>query len=71
MISPEDREILFNSEQVRSYVAELIKMRKPEIEKGIDIDSADLLTILLQDEVFKDNPEMIIDECLTFFIAGS
>ena len=47
MLSPSDREILFNSKQVRTYVAELIKTRKLEIEKGINKESADLLTILL------------------------
>jgi cytochrome P450 len=34
-------------------------------------DKGDLLSILLVDELFKDNEEMIIDECITFFTAGS
>jgi len=34
-------------------------------------DRPDLLSILLQDEVYKDNDKMIVDECITFFAAGS
>lgn len=29
------------------------------------------MTILISDELFKDDIEMIIDECLTFFLAGT
>jgi len=29
------------------------------------------LSILLSDELFKDNDTRIIDECFTFFFAGS
>jgi cytochrome P450 len=32
---------------------------------------ADLLSILHTDDLFKDNNKLIIDECLTFFFAGS
>lgn len=34
-------------------------------------DAGDLLSILLEDPLFKDDDEMIIDEILTFFFAGS
>lgn len=70
-LTPSDREIIFNSTKVKEYISELIKVRKAEIEKGIGLENGDLLTILLQDEVFKDEPQMIIDETLTFFIGGS
>ena len=33
--------------------------------------SRDLLGILLMDEAFIDNDTMIIDECMTFFLAGT
>jgi cytochrome P450 len=29
------------------------------------------MTILLSDDLFKNDIEMIIDECLTFFLAGT
>jgi hypothetical protein len=34
-------------------------------------DESDLLTILLKDDNYKNNVEMIISECVTFFLAGS
>mmetsp|Transcript_25393 Transcript_25393/g.19134 ORF Transcript_25393/g.19134 Transcript_25393/m.19134 type:complete len:81 (-) Transcript_25393:602-844(-) len=33
-------------------------------------DSPDLLSILINDEIYKDNEKMIVDECITFFAAG-
>jgi len=32
---------------------------------------ADLLSILLEDEAYTGQNEIIIDECITFFLAGS
>ena len=29
------------------------------------------MTILISDDLFKNDIEMIIDECLTFFLAGT
>jgi len=29
------------------------------------------LTILLEDEIFKDNDKAMVDEIITFFLAGS
>ena len=34
-------------------------------------DRGDFLTILLTDEVTRDDDTLILDECLTFFFAGS
>lgn len=34
-------------------------------------ETADLLSILLEDELYKNNDEVIVDECITFFLAGS
>jgi hypothetical protein len=34
-------------------------------------DDADLLSIFLSDEVFKDNINFMIDECVIFFLGGS
>jgi len=68
-LSREDKEILFNARQVRAYIRSLIEERAKEMDGGKE---GDLLGILLQDEeVFAHNYEMIIDECVTFFIAGS
>lgn len=42
-----------------------IKEDPKESEKG------DFLSILLADDLFKDDMEMMIDEALTFFLAGT
>jgi cytochrome P450 len=34
-------------------------------------EKGDLLSILLNDELFKNDDKMIIDECLTFFFAAT
>jgi hypothetical protein len=41
-------------------------MKQPDYE-----DRGDLLHILLNDDHFKDNDNLILDECLLFFFAGS
>jgi len=66
--SKHDKEILKNAETVRNFARNLLNQRRNE--KGYE-NHHDLLSILLSDEVFKDKDEEIIDECITFFIAGS
>ncbi len=39
--------------------------------KKADFQKDDFLTILLEDELFKDSDEMIIDECLGFMFAAT
>lgn len=33
--------------------------------------NGDFMSILLEDEMFRDNDQMIVDECITFLFAGS
>eukprot|EP00347_Sterkiella_histriomuscorum_P011732 403371320 len=70
-ISREDKELAFNSLQVRNYISNLIQIKKDIYQKTKTYQGDDLLTILLQDEIFQGHDEMILDECVTFFIAGS
>jgi hypothetical protein len=42
-------------------------LKDPEFAKN----KGDLLSILLTDELFSLDNEMIVDECFTFFFAGS
>jgi hypothetical protein len=35
------------------------------------VDTGDMLSTLLKDELFTNNPTGIINECLTMFFAGS
>jgi len=66
-----DKEILRNAKQVSNYILSLIKYKRETFAKTGKYEGEDLLTILLQDEVFQDNDKMIMEECLTFFIAGT
>ena len=65
--SREDRELLKNIATVRQYCRDLIAERK----RNPSQHGADFLSILLEDEGYRELPEVIIDECITFFLAGS
>ncbi|TNV80191.1 hypothetical protein FGO68_gene8755 [Halteria grandinella] len=65
----EDRELLRNVKAVRDYCKQIINDRRANPLK--DGETADLLSILLEDEVYHNNDEVIVDECITFFLAGS
>jgi cytochrome P450 len=56
----------------RGFIRQLLRERKEEMSKS-DFKQAneDFLTMLLRDELFKDNEEMIIDECITFMAAAT
>ena len=69
--SRKDRELLKNIAILRNYVKDMIKERRTEMKKDNYQDKGDLLTIFLHDEIFANNDDRIIDECLTFFFAGS
>lgn len=51
-------------------VQEVINRRKADHEKGVH-QRDDLLELLLKDETFCQDEEVIIDELLTIFFAGS
>ena len=67
-----DRESLRNCKELRSVFAELVQKKKQTLNmQGENDNSRDIVSILLQDDLFKDNESVILDECLTFFFAGS
>lgn len=69
--SKADKEFLQNTKAVRGFAKELLLKRREKMREPDYVESADLLSILLTDDLFKDNEESIIDECMTFFLAGS
>ncbi|CDW86732.1 cytochrome p450 [Stylonychia lemnae] len=70
-ISKQDKELEFNIDQVIDYSRNLIAAKKQQFAKTGKYEGEDLLTILLQDEIFNQDDRMIIDECLTFLAAGA
>ncbi|CDW76725.1 cytochrome p450 [Stylonychia lemnae] len=70
-ITKHDKELEFNLNQVIDYIKNLIRDKKEKFAQTGQYEGEDLLTIMLQDELFKQDDRMIIDECLTFFNAGA
>ena len=65
----EDREYTANCRNLRQFCRDFIEKRRKELEKYKS--HSDLLTIMLLDEHYTNQTEVIIDECITFFLAGS
>ena len=69
-IFPSDRENYKNTRILRDLFREIIQRRRKTPENELK-EMGDFLSILLTDDLFKDDEELILDECLTFFFAGS
>jgi len=67
-IFPHERDIQANAFAVRNVVRQVIETRRKEQTK---VGGGDLLSILLSDPLFSENVEVMIDELLTIFFAGS
>ena len=67
---PIGRDIGKNIHVLKTKLKEIIEERRKGDSKSI-LDSPDLLSILVTDDLFKDDLEGIMDECITFFFAGS
>ncbi|CDW71064.1 cytochrome p450 [Stylonychia lemnae] len=70
-ISKQDRELVFNVDQGKNYILDLIKSKREQFAKTGKYEGDDLLSSLLQDELFQNDDQMIINECLTFFSAAA
>ena len=71
-VLPYEREILANCIEIRKVIKQIIKNRRAALLKDPNLkDKGDFLQILLDDETTRNDEELIIDECLTFFFAGS
>lgn len=67
----DDRENLRNIRRLREFMNELVENRKKEAKQDNYVEKGDLLSTLLSMEFFKENNKLILDECFTFFFAGS
>lgn len=65
---PADRRYARNVKNFRNEVQKIIQERRSGKTKSYDQD--DLVSILTTTDFFSGNDEMIIDEVITFFLAG-
>lgn len=69
-LTPHERELKANCLALRQHVSQIVDKRRLEIKNSKQIRE-DLLSLLLEDPLFRENNEVIIDELLTIFFAGS
>jgi len=60
-----------NVEYFRGFIKTLIKERREELTDNSCQNKDNFLSILLQDDLYKDNEEMIVDECITITVAAT
>jgi len=60
-----------NVEYFRGFIKTLIKERREELTDNSCKNKDNFLSILLQDDLYKDNEEMIVDECITITVAAT
>ena len=71
-VTPEERDLLANCLILRQFISDIVEKRRADLIKNPELaNEGDFLTILLTEPHFKDDNSRIIDECLTFFFAGS
>lgn len=58
-----------NCRRLRAMILEIIEKRRQGLSKTYDQQS-DLLSILLSTDFYKNEDELMIDEVITFFLAG-
>lgn len=68
-ISPTERRYKRNADRIRNILSLMIDERR-KMMKNYSADQADLLSILIQNEFFESNDNLIVDELVTFFFAG-
>jgi len=59
-ITPNDRRIKRNIARMRNYLATIIAERKASLPNIKSNERLDVITILLENEFYKDKPDMII-----------
>jgi len=71
-LTPHERAIKANAGFLRDLIGQIVDRRRDAIEKDPTLKQAgDFLTLMLTEPFFMNDNQRIIDECLTFFFAGS
>jgi cytochrome P450 len=71
-LTPSDRANRANIFKLRDLFLGVIQRRRAALISDPSAPAKnDLLSILLSDDLFKNNDKMVVDECLTFFFAAT
>lgn len=70
-ITPYDRRVTRNNDRVKFVFKEMLDQHRREHASGKPINREwDFLDMMIHDQYFKDQDNDIIDEAITFFLAG-
>ena len=71
-ITPWERQTRQKAVWLREVIGQIVDRRREAIKKDPSLkEVGDFLTILLTEPFFMNDNKRIIDECLTFFFAGT
>ena len=70
-IGSQEKEQYKNIITMRNFIKDLIIAKREEIKANPKLVKADFLSILVEDELYKGDFKMIIDECISFMIAAT
>ena len=71
-LTPHERNLKANAKALRKLIGDIVDRRRSVLANDpSQKNKGDFLTILLTEPFFMNNQQRIIDECLTFFFAGS
>ena len=69
-ITSEDRRNKRNSHRLKKLLNEFVEERKSGRLPSYTNGQTDLMTIMLENEFYKDDSDLIVNELLTFWLAG-
>lgn len=59
-----------NANSIRALLGEFVADRKSGRSSTYTNGQSDLMTIMLENEFYKDDSDLVINELLTFWLAG-
>jgi cytochrome P450 len=60
-----------NSDRFRDFLRTLINQRRKEMALEKERQRGDFLSMMLNDDLFRDKEDYLVDECLTFMVAAT
>lgn len=71
VLGKSEREINENCIRLRAFIQAMIEKRRESLKDSSFKNRGDFLTLMVQDEIFKDQDTYILDECITFMLAST